>query len=326
MAAMTPLEVARTWRQEGRYDLGLACLRELPPDAAVRAEEARTLVRLGRAREALERAEDALARAGEGALRCEALLALVEVALALGDPGRARPAAEEAAELSRDRFGEVSLQRALALDALAAVLHSAGDAPGALSPATRAVVLLEQLQAAPYHRATALHTLAEAHHRAGQYTRAREAWEQCLALRREALAADHPEIGAALDGLGLTERRLGRARPAVAAHRAALEIHRARLGPWHPAVAAGLQGLAQAQHRLGDFLGARASLRQALEVSLRAQGADHPDVWVTRFELGRMEVDCGDTDGFAAMEAARARLRALLGPEHPTIQAMNRWL
>ncbi len=321
---MTPLEVAREWRREGRYELGLACLRALPEDAGVAAETARLLVRLGRSREALVAAERALALAGDGEHRGEALLSLVEAALSLGEPGRARLAAEEAEIWTRARFGEVSVQRGLALDALAATLHSAGDAPAALGPATRAVAILER--ADPWHHATAWHTLAEAHHRAGQHAQAREAWERCLALRRASLEADHPEIAAALDGLGLTERRLGRPRQAAAAHRAALETHRSRLGPAHPAVAASLHGLAQALHRQGDFQGARSRLREALEVSLRAQGPDHPDVWVTRFELGRMDVDCGDTDGFAAMEAARAHLRATLGPAHPTVQAMDRWL
>lgn len=321
---MKPLEVARAWRREGRYDLGLACLAELPEDGAVRAERARLLVRLGRAAEARREAEAAVSTAGSQ--RLEALLALTEAAVAGGDTGAARAAVEEAVPLAREEHGEVSLATALALVARATSLHTAGDAAGALAPATRALAILEQIGADATFRAEAQHALAEAWHRAGEHGSALEAWKEALALRRAHLEADHPEIADALNGLGLTLRRLGRLREAIAAHSEALALHRARLGPWHPGVAAGLHGLAQALHRTGDFQGARERLREALEVSERVLGADHPDGWVTRFELGRISVDCGDFDGFARMEEARERLRAVLGAGHPTVAAMNRWL
>ena len=151
----------------------------------------------------------------------------------------------------------------------------------ALAPATRALAILDQLGADPALRATVMHTLAEAEHRAGQHAGARSRWLRVIELRTRVLGPDHP---------------------------------------------AGTHGLAQALRRAGDFTGARDALRQALRISERAQGKEHPDTWITRFELARMEVDCGDFDGFARMEEASARLCALLGADHPTVLATRRWL
>jgi hypothetical protein len=62
-------------------------------------------------------------------------------------------------------------------------------------------------------------------------------------------------------------------------------------------------------------------------VSERACGLDHTDTWVTRFELGRMVVDCGDPErGFVQMADAHVVVRARLGAHHPTVQAMAAWL
>lgn len=321
---MSPVEAARRYRKDGHYDLALACLRELPASGEVGAEMARALTRLGRAAEATRIAQAAVAQEDEALP--EALLALAEAALAAGHTDEARAAVERARELTEALHGPVSLPTARALDARAAVLAASGDGPGALAPATRAIAILDQLDAPADERALARHTLAEAQHRAGRYAEARATWGEVLKLRRASQAPDHPEISAALFGLALTLGRLGRPAEAIARHREALSIAEARLGRWHPAIAAGHHGLGQALHRSGDFPGARDALRLALAVSERVQGAEHPDTWVTRFELGRMEVDCGDFSGFARMESARARLRDALGADHPTVLAMNRWL
>ncbi|MFT4976149.1 MAG: tetratricopeptide (TPR) repeat protein, partial [Myxococcota bacterium] len=213
----------------------------------------------------------------------------------------------------------------LARIAAASAQHVLGDGDQAVGLTRQALDDLEQGR--PYDKALALHVLAESLHVAGRFPDAAEIWRQVLSLRRELMAADHPEIGATVHGMALTMRRLGLAKVAADLHEEALTIYTARLDDEHPAIAATRHGLAQALHRLGRPQEAREQLSRALEVSERRQGPDHPHTWITRFELGRIEVDCGDlASGYRRMEAARMRLTEQLGTEHPTVQAILRWM
>jgi hypothetical protein len=85
--------------------------------------------------------------------------------------------------------------------------------------------------------------------------------------------------------------------------------------------------MAQALHRTGDFFGARQEMAEALRVTVRNFGPDHVDSWITRFELGRFEVDTGEVEeGFHRMQEARKVVTGHLGKQHPVVVAMDRWL
>ena len=68
-------------------------------------------------------------------------------------------------------------------------------------------------------------------------------------------------------------------------------------------------------------------MARAWETTRTRFGADHVDTWIASFELGRFRMDCGEVpEGLHAMERARARTAEILGREHPTVKAMDRWL
>ena len=68
-------------------------------------------------------------------------------------------------------------------------------------------------------------------------------------------------------------------------------------------------------------------MAQALRITVRNFGSDHVDSWISRFELGRFEVDTGDMEeGFQRMQEARTAVQAALGDAHPVVKAMDRWL
>ncbi|MCA9569295.1 MAG: tetratricopeptide repeat protein, partial [Myxococcales bacterium] len=134
-------------------------------------------------------------------------------------------------------------------------------------------------------------------------------------------------VAEALDAAGSLARRLGDPARAVVLHRRALELWTARLGPTAGPTGGCRYSLAQALHRTGDFLEALAAMQEAFLVTARTLGNDHLDTWITRFELGRMEVDVGELlDGFPRMEAARAEVARRLGDRHPVVRAMDRFL
>lgn len=315
------VESARTYRERGEYSLALTYAHQAPGIWG-RIEESRALIWLGRYAEGLAIISAAIPTATGAAagpahtVRCEALAAV-------GRPADALAAGLEAVAISKG----IPLAEGLALNALAAAEHAHGRGPEAIATATRAIALLTQAEARPRDIALATQTLAEACHVAGQYAVASESWNRTLGLRRAALHDQHPEIAVTVGGMALTARRLGLAGIAVELHEKAMAIYDRCFDDEHPARAACLHGLAQALHRQGRFVEARDRLAEALQLSERRQGADHMHTWITRFELGRMEVDCGDPErGFARMEAARLRLTEQLGEGHPTVKAMGAWL
>ncbi len=318
---MNWVESARGYRESGDYSQALQSARRAS-GAWGRIEESRALIWLGRYEAALVSARQA-AEESDGISAGAAYTALSEALVAVGQPGESMAAGMQAVALT----GAVPLSCGLALVALASAEHAQGRGPEAIATATRAIAVLTDAGARPRDIALGTQALAESCHVARQYGPASEAWNRTLALRREALPAGHPEIGVTLSGMALTARRLGLSSIAVELHGKAMAIYRAEFDPGHPALAACLHGLAQALHRQGRFVEARDHLAEALHLSEQRQGADHMHTWITRFELGRMEVDCGDPErGFARMEAARLRLTEQLGASHPTVRAMAEWL
>ncbi|MFZ5480674.1 MAG: tetratricopeptide repeat protein [Myxococcota bacterium] len=239
----------------------------------------------------LGRLEEALAVAPPGVARAEALLARGDPLAALG----------ETDDLLVHAHARIAL----------------GEPEAAFAPAARALAAAD----GDYDRAQARLALAEAHHRCGGLQDAEDAW-RIAGEHLRAIDPDHRELGRVYDGLGNTLRKAGDLRGAVDCHRLAQRHH----GDHPLGRAASLHALAQCQRRLGDFEGARASLREAARLTEPLLGGDHPDTWVTRFELARVEVDCGDYDGLQRMQDARDRVATLLGADHPTVRAMDVWL
>ncbi|MFT5686595.1 MAG: tetratricopeptide (TPR) repeat protein [Myxococcota bacterium] len=318
---MNWVETARSYREAGDYSQALTCAKRAK-GAWGRIEESRALIWLGRYEAGRVAAQQAAAEA-DGISAGLAYTVLSESLVAVGLPGESLAAALQAVALT----GSVPTSHGVALVAQASAEHAHGRGPEAIATATRAIAVLTDAETRPRDIALGTQALAESCHVARQYGAASEAWSRTLSLRREALKAGHPEIGVTLSGMALTARRLGLFGIAVELHGKAMVIFRACFDSGHPALAACLHGLAQAMHRQGRFVEARDHLAEALHLSEQRQGDDHMHTWITRFELGRMEVDCGDPErGFARMTAARMRLTEQLGAEHPTVRAMAEWL
>jgi tetratricopeptide (TPR) repeat protein len=249
-------------------------------------------------------------------------LARAQAALALGHPGEARtrltaltPALPEGDPLAAHTVG---LARCGILRALGEPEVGYGEALAWLQRATDGddPLAVEEALVMVGHCAWA----------SDQNDAATGAFEQAWALRRDRDAA--PALQAeALDGLGLCARRDGRPFDAVEAHREALARWEAATGVDSGPASACLHRLAQALHHTGDFLAARETMARALLATAELLGREHVDTWITRFEMARYDVDCGDMeDGFPRMVRARAAVAEQLGAQHPVVRAMDRWL
>lgn len=284
---------------------------------------ARALHRLGQPRKAMEYAEEAARRV----VHWEASLALAEAMVGLGEPVGARAVLTEALKRVRADASE----EPDALVGLGAALAEAWRAAG--EPRAAIEIAREAVREARHHHgegsaelAEALHELGVCLHGAGEHLEARGVLDTALQIRR-AESRGTSDHAATLDALGAVHRRLRAPAAAVALHREALSLWEANFGPGTGPEGACRHSLAQALHDTGDFHGARAEMDHAWRLTSRALGPDHVDTWITAFELGRLELDCGDAmEGMQRMEAARSVVRERLGAGHPVVKAMDRWL
>ena len=285
---------------------GARALLALREDTEARVGLVRALVGLVRPTDATEAARTL--PVGEGAVGH----ALVE--LANGRPGRARSLLMEHGQADDLLTGLV----------LAELHRAAGDPARAVEAAARVHGRTPSLDVRwAGHTGLALgRALADA----GDEERGQVVVDEALAVF-EAHCAETVLVAETLDAAGSLARRLRDPARAVLLHRRALGIWTAVLGEEAGPVGGCRYSLAQALHRTGELPEALASMQQAWLVTGRTLGADHLDTWITRFELGRMEVDVGQVEeGFAHMEAARAEVRGRLGAQHPVVRSMDRWL
>ena len=285
---------------------------------------ARALVRIGVPAEALRRATAAWKSRADW----ETGLAYGEARLAAGDVRGAVETLDLAENMRRsiDDNGDARPPE----NARVTLAVARADAARALGDWEGATKILQSVAADrrridPLDEADRLAALGSCAILLGDYTSARAALETALTLYD--VNPGSTDVASTLDGLGRLARHRDQPVRAVELHRAALERWVERLGPRSAPVASCRHALAQALHRTGDFAGALAEMELAADRTARAFGEAHADTWISRFELGRFEMDVGRSfEGLARMEEARRRVAQLLGQDHPVVAAMSRWL
>ena len=318
---MTPRELHGLLREGEWVDLAAAARlerAEITPDTPhIEALLARAWVRLGQPDDANEAAESARRRSTDP----DVDLAFGEARLAAGQPGEARLVLQRARKNCPDGSvlaHEVDLAHAM-------VLQAVGGPELGYSLSVRCLEHA-RIQGDPIAIEEALVTVGHTAWACGRNDEATDAFERAHA-RREARGATPVLRAEVLDGLGVCARHDNRPFDAVKHHTEALELWVAGTGEDSGPVSACRHRLAQALHRTGDFLAARNEMALALLATGKTLGKDHVDTWITRFELARYDVDCGQPEvGFPRMTAARAEVARRLGDTHPVVQAMDRFL
>ena len=199
-----------------------------------------------------------------------------------------------------------------------------GNGEAGYAKAIRA--LAENESTSPFLRSESQMALAHAALAIGKREDAESAANEALSFRH-APNSNSPWAAETLDTLGRIQRHLQDPFEAVKNHMRALEIWQSKPTLYRGPRAATYHALAQATYRCGDFHLARNQMAQSVLLTKEKFGADHVDTWISRFELARYDIDCGDmSNGFAAMEEARAAVIQKLGPDHPVVQSMNQFL
>ena len=300
-----------------------------PEKGEIYALLSRAWFRLGQPRKAMDAAE----QAAQLTDHWEASLSLAEAMIGLGDPLPARSLLSKALNTIREggsearpEAGQVDAEIQVGA-ALAEACRAAGDPDTGIEVANRALAWAERYAGfQTTETADALHALGVCLHGAGRDEDAFRVLERALKIRRVQVPKT-TSVAATLDAMAVALRNLRKPLKAVELHQEALQIWIDTVGEHASPLGACRHSYAQALHRTGDFLGAKREMEIALSITAKTLGEDHVDTWITRFELGRFEMDVGEMmDGLQHMEEARKIVAERLGAHHPVVKAMDRWL
>jgi tetratricopeptide (TPR) repeat protein len=168
-------------------------------------------------------------------------------------------------------------------------------------------------------------TLGDTYLALGEYGRAEPHLRRALALRREALGAEHPEAAGAMSHLAALDWRQGRLDEAEPLYRQALEIGNRILGPDHSETMAYEMHLANLYRSQGRYPEAEPLYERNLEAKLRVLGAEHPDTLDTMGNLANHYQETGRYEEAEALhrQALETR-RRVQGEKAPsTVSEMN---
>jgi tetratricopeptide (TPR) repeat protein/predicted Ser/Thr protein kinase len=156
---------------------------------------------------------------------------------------------------------------------------------GADTLAARAILrhgllMADSLAERPAVQARLLASLGEVQHALARYDAADSLLSRALAMQREALGEDHPDVAATLDRLGRLVRDRGRLDEAERHFRAARSIRLRAYPPTHPAQAASLVNLALVHMDRAEPARAESLYGEAVAIQRRAHGPRAAEVAV----------------------------------------------
>jgi eukaryotic-like serine/threonine-protein kinase len=165
-------------------------------------------------------------------------------------------------------------------------------------------------------------TLGEIYHEIGEYAKSESMFRKALAMRKELLGNEHPDVATSLGNLAMALLAQGELTNAETLCREALTMRKRLRGKDHQDVALSLNNLAAVlryQNRLEE---SEALQREALAIEKKSFGTEHPKVATSLNNLA-VELHCEGklAEAEAMHREALAMQRKLLGTRHPDMAA-----
>jgi serine/threonine protein kinase/Tfp pilus assembly protein PilF len=172
----------------------------------------------------------------------------------------------------------------------------------------------------PIVKARLLRTMGNVYRNLGLYNEARPLLEGALALRRETLGENHPDVARSAFGLATLLRRIGEFDEARELYEQALAIRERAPGVTPEDLAASLSGLANLHFDLGEYALARPLYERAVSIVESARGPDDAELTPHLANLGLLLKATGDfTAARPILERTLAIGEKTLGPDHPDL-------
>jgi CHAT domain-containing protein/Tfp pilus assembly protein PilF len=154
----------------------------------------------------------------------------------------------------------------------------------------------------------------------GKYREAIPIAETLLAIEKQALGPDDPDVATVLNDLALLYKATGAYREAESRYQQALQIYQKALGSQHPYTVTGLNNLAALYQTMGAYDKAEPLLVQALQIRQKELGPDHPDTAVSLNNLAVHYHAMGVYDKAEALYRQALQIdQKAPGPEHPEV-------
>ncbi|WP_376694830.1 tetratricopeptide repeat protein [Wenzhouxiangella sp. EGI_FJ10305] len=183
---------------------------------------------------------------------------------------------------------------------------------------TKGAEQVQSLSDQPEVQSRLLSVIGKTYHRLGMYQEALPLYEQALDVNQRTFGAEHPNVGDALNDLGVLSRDRGDLGGAEELLQSALAIRVESLGEVDEKVAETRDELGRLLQSRGDYEGSRRQFQAALEIRRKLYDEIHPNIALSLNSVSlalRMQ-----GDGDAAEPYLREALeiyRQLYGDEHP---------
>lgn len=231
------------------------------------------------AREQVERSLELRERFGNNLERSESEDAMAIIHWWESDFEQAGKHFRRAIEVIEGEQGAAARQRRVTtLANWSGMLIDGGDFQQSRTMAERALAQVDAGDIDPSTLATLWANLATARDGTGDHEGAVEAFEQALAVQREATGIWHPNYAIALNNFALLQVNRNRLSEAVDLLEQSVEIRLETLGESHPQTATALVNLARVQSMAGELDTAEVTARRGLEVALSGYGEGHPRI------------------------------------------------
>ncbi len=329
LALRSRLMEARTLRDLGQLrqaSTALETLADLSRDggvslyASVAFERGATLGRLGDHEAAVasldEAIESGLASRNDEAAARAAVLLVYEYGVAL----HRQPESSRSLVLARAlvrRLSEPTLEGGLLVNE-ALVEETFGTLEGALARQRSAVARCEDAGIVTPALANALQNESRLLVLLGRPDEAEQGLTKALAILEKARGPYHPNVGAALDVLGVIALEREQFPKAVELFERSIEIHRGSAGEKSLPVFLGLAGLSEAQRGVGDLTTAEASARKGLEGLEALTSATDERLLDPLLALAELQRARGDV---SSLEATLARMAGCKPSKDPQVRA-----
>lgn len=284
-------------------------------------------LQLGDARRAADFSSDTLAVAidrygGDSMEQLGARAVLASALVDLGDGEGAEAQIGRSLELRAKYFGSDRPEFAVALDMMASLELRMARTREALGNLQRAegILAADPGTSRSVQMAGVLMSKADALRELGRGGEALEAIDESIAIRREKLGPDHPDLANALSAKAAILHILGRHAEIEPLLRESMAITERSVGADHPRLAWILNDLAVLLKVRGDAAQAEGMYRRALAILAKARGEEHTETATAKGNLGQVLAALGRLD-----EAER-HLRESLethervdGADHPLV-------
>ncbi|HEV7667452.1 MAG TPA: serine/threonine-protein kinase [Thermoanaerobaculia bacterium] len=222
----------------------------------------------------------------------------------------------------RERLGNSDVDRAKAINSLAAILRQKGDLAESERLYTRALSEFRRLSGAGHSDvANVIDGLARIHLDRGDLAEAERMARQSLEVFERAFGAEHSRVGSSWSLLAETLEREGRLAEAEEGYRRALSIARKTSPKGHPRIARSAIGLGDVLLRRGRADQAEPLLVEGLRILRRVRPVGDERIASAEGLLGDCYFRLGRAPAARPLLAASYRvLRALHGPDHPAVR------